>query len=97
MENLRRALGHGYTVNGPTPQRRQLFAATVFALGLAWIGQMMWLTAYIIRVWPVPHPYGPLPFIGSWFKLIASGVFAAETVIILPLYLLLARAMLGQR
>jgi hypothetical protein len=82
---------------GPSAQTRSIFAAVTFVVGLAWLGQMIWLTGYIIRTYPVPHPYEPLPFIGSLFRVIASSVFAAESLIVVPLYVLSARLVYGRR
>ena len=88
---------YGAAASSPSKRRRQIFGAVTFVVGLAWLGQMIWLTGYIIRSYPVPHPYEPLPFIGSLFRLIASGVFIAESTVVLPLYLLAIRIIYRRR
>jgi hypothetical protein len=82
---------------GPSPRQRLIFGTVTFVLGMAWLGQMIWLVGFIIRSYPVPHPYEPLPFIGSLFRVIASGVFIAESVIVFPLYLIAVRAVYFRR
>ena len=82
---------------GPSAQTRSIFAAVTFVVGLAWIGQMIWLTGYIIPNSPVPHPYEPLPFIGSLFRVIASALLAAESLFVVPLYVLSVRLVYGRR